>query len=41
MLQYNDKNKVTGVIVTAQGADDPVVKSNIVKGCLLYTSRCV
>ena len=32
MLQYNDKNNVTGVIVTAQGADDPVVKTNIVKG---------
>ncbi len=32
MLQYNDKNNVTGVIVTAQGADNPVVKTNIVKG---------
>ena len=32
MLQYNDKNRVAGVIVTAQGAGDPVVKTNIVKG---------
>lgn len=32
MLQYDDENKVTGVIVTAQGADDPVTKTNIVKG---------
>lgn len=32
MLQYDDESKVTGVIVTAQGADDPVTKTNIVKG---------
>ena len=32
MIQFNDKNAVRGVVVAAQGADDPVVKSSIVKG---------
>lgn len=32
MVRYDEKNAVTGVIVTAQGAKDPVIKSNIVKG---------
>ena len=32
MVQYDDKDSVTGVIVTAEGADDPVIKSDIVKG---------
>lgn len=32
MLQYNEKDKVKGVIVTAQGAEDPVVRNNVVKG---------
>ena len=32
MMEYDENNAVTGVIVTAQGADDPVVKNDIVKG---------
>ncbi len=32
MMQYNNENSVSGVIVTAQGASDPVVKNNIAKG---------
>ena len=32
MVQYNEENSVTGVIVTAEGAEDPVVKNNIAKG---------
>lgn len=32
MIQYGEESKVSGVIVTAQGAEDPVVKTSIVKG---------
>lgn len=32
MMQYNSKQAVTGVIVSAEGAKDPVVKNNISKG---------
>jgi len=32
MMQYNNENSVSGVIVTAQGASDPVVKNDIAKG---------
>lgn len=32
MMQYNSKEAVTGVIVSAEGAKDPVVKNNISKG---------
>ena len=52
MLQYDDEEKVSGVIVTAQGAGNPVVKNDLINAvmavfnispasCLLYTSRCV
>ncbi|MCQ4635888.1 hypothetical protein NE619_04035 [Anaerovorax odorimutans] len=30
MLQYNEKDQISGVIVTAQGADDPIVRNNLV-----------
>ena len=29
MLQYNREEQVTGVIVTAEGAEDPVVRNNL------------
>lgn len=29
MLQYDEDSNITGVIVTAQGADNPVVKNNL------------
>lgn len=32
LVEYSEDNAVTGVIVTADGAGDPVVKNNIVKG---------
>ena len=32
LVEYTEDNVVSGVIVTADGAEDPVVKSNIVKG---------
>lgn len=32
LVQYGKENSVTGVIVTARGADDPVIKNNILKG---------
>lgn len=32
LVQYGKENSVTGVIVTAEGADDPVIKNNILKG---------
>lgn len=32
LVEYGEDDTVTGVIVTADGAGDPVVKSNIVKG---------
>ncbi|MGC2872952.1 hypothetical protein ACPW7J_07580 [Ihubacter sp. rT4E-8] len=32
MIRYGEESKVSGVIVTAQGAEDPVVRSSIVKG---------
>lgn len=32
MVQYGEEDAVTGVIVTAEGAGDPVVKNNIIKG---------
>lgn len=30
MLQYDEDEQITGVIVTAQGAEDPVIKNNLV-----------
>ena len=30
MLQYNDDEQVSGVIVTAEGAEDPIIKNNLV-----------
>lgn len=30
MLQYNEENQISGVIVTAEGAGDPVVRNNLV-----------
>ncbi len=32
MLEYKENNRVSGVIVTAEGAEDPVTKRNILKG---------
>lgn len=32
MIEYGEKGMVSGVIVTAQGAYDPVVKNDIAKG---------
>ena len=32
LIQYEDKSAICGVIVTAEGAGDPIVKNNIVKG---------
>lgn len=34
MLQYDDDEKITGAIVTAGGADDPVVKNNVVNAVM-------
>ncbi len=34
MLQYDDEDKVTGAIVTAQGADDPVVKNKVISAVM-------
>ena len=37
MIQYDEDSKVSGVIVTASGASNPVVKQNILKGvCTLF-----
>lgn len=30
MLQYDEKEQITGAIVTADGAGDPVVKNNVI-----------
>ncbi len=32
MIQYDSKNSVTGVIVTAEGGGDPVIRANVAKG---------
>ncbi|MBR3786297.1 MAG: hypothetical protein IKJ77_07835 [Firmicutes bacterium] len=32
LVEYGEEGKACGVIVTAEGADDPVVKNDIVKG---------
>lgn len=34
MLQYNDDEQVTGAIVTAQGAEDPVVKNKVISAVM-------
>ena len=34
MIQYNDSNEVTGVIVTAEGASNSIVKNNIVNAVM-------
>jgi len=34
MLQYDDESNITGAIVTAQGANDPVVKNNVVNAVM-------
>ena len=34
MLQYDEEDKVTGAIVTAQGADDPVVRNNVINAVM-------
>lgn len=34
MLQYNEDDCISGVIVTAQGASDPVVKNNLVNAVM-------
>lgn len=30
MLQYDEKDQISGVIVTAEGAEDPVIRNNLV-----------
>ncbi len=30
MLQYNEDDQISGVIVTAEGAEDPIIKNNLV-----------
>lgn len=30
MLQYNEDSKISGVIVTAEGAENPIIKNNLV-----------
>ena len=32
LIEYDTEEKVVGVVVTAEGAADPVVRNNIVKG---------
>ena len=32
LIEYDQEGKVAGVVVTAEGAADPVVRNNIVKG---------
>lgn len=34
MLQYDEDEHITGAIVTAVGADDPVVKNNVVNAVM-------
>lgn len=34
MLQYGEDDKVTGVIVTARGAKDPVVKNHLINAVM-------
>ncbi|MFR8039461.1 MAG: hypothetical protein ACLU5E_05695 [Anaerovoracaceae bacterium] len=34
MLQYGDDERISGVIVTAEGAGDPVVKNNLIKAVM-------
>ena len=34
MLQYDDEEKVSGVIVTAQGAGNPVVKNDLINAVM-------
>lgn len=34
MLQYGEDDKVTGVIVTARGAKDPVVKNDLINAVM-------
>ena len=34
MLQYDEDERITGAIVTAVGADDPVVKNNVVNAVM-------
>ena len=34
MLQYDEEDQITGAIVTAGGADDPIVKNNVVNAVM-------
>lgn len=34
MLQYDDDEQVTGAIVTAQGAEDPVIKNKVISAVM-------
>lgn len=34
MLQYDDSDQITGAIVTAEGAGDPIVKNDVVKAVM-------
>lgn len=34
MLQYDDSEQITGAIVTAEGAGDPVVKNDVIKAVM-------
>lgn len=32
LVQYNKENDIAGIIVTARGTKDPIIKNNILKG---------
>lgn len=34
MLQYGEDNQITGAIVTAEGASDPIVKNDVTKAVM-------
>lgn len=34
MLQYGEDERITGAIVTAEGAGDPIVKNNLIKAVM-------
>lgn len=34
MLQHDDDDNITGVIVTAQGAGNPIVKNNLINAVM-------
>lgn len=34
MLQYDDEDKITGVIVTAEGAKNPIIKNHLINAVM-------